>query len=221
MESPAGSDGKAKAPGSCAGPDDPSVRRDGRALRYDGWPAGGILAPLSTCRTVFIDYGLHRLKVAIQAPDGRNGPGSNCRRPFSPSADPKAGLVELVDDPEQADWMVRLDEGKVELIEASGNRAPFPCRAPDSPALGQALRRSLEKVYRARNLVALAGQFEAEQAAAVPRLMSRWRCFGTRPDGSAGRSAGSERRLGLPARRSHFIPHPQQEPGASGWTSRS
>ena len=82
----------------------------------------------------------------------------------------RAGLVELVDDPRQADWLVRLDQGKVELVEASGNRAPFPLPSPDNPALGEALRQSLEKVYRARNLVALSSRFEAERDRGSPAV---------------------------------------------------
>ena len=62
-----------------------------------GWRAGGFLPPLSTCRTVFIDYGLHRFKLAIQAPEGRQGPET--LEAVQPLADPKTGLVELVEDP--------------------------------------------------------------------------------------------------------------------------
>ncbi len=58
---------------------------------------------------------------------------------------------------------MRLDQGKLVLVEASGNRAPFSLPSPESPALGEALRQSLEKIYRARNLVAVSSRFESER----------------------------------------------------------
>ena len=71
--------------------------------------------------------------------------------------------MDLVEDPRQADWLVRLEQGRVELLESSGNRAPFPLPPADNPALGEVLRQNLEKIYRARTLVALAGRFEGER----------------------------------------------------------
>jgi hypothetical protein len=80
-----------------------------------------------------------------------------------PLADAQTGLAELVNDPIRADWLVRLNEGSVEFIEASGNRDPFPMPPPESPMLSKSLRQSLEKVYRARNLVELSRGFESER----------------------------------------------------------
>ena len=130
---------------------------------YEGSPLVSDLAPFSTCRSVFTDYGLRPLKLAIQVPKGQESPRQQLQRAVQPLADAKTGLVALVDDPRQAEWLLRLDDGKLELFEASGNRAPFPLPSPDNPALGEVLRQSLEKVYRARNLVALSSRFEGER----------------------------------------------------------
>jgi hypothetical protein len=120
------------------------------------------LAPFSTCRPVFMDYSLRRMKVAIQAPRGQEGARQKLLTTVQPLADPSGGLVELVNDPQEAHWVLRLDQDKLELFEASGNRPPFALPPPGDPELLRVLRQSLEKIARARNLVALAGRFENE-----------------------------------------------------------
>jgi len=130
---------------------------------YEGSALVSDLAPFSACRPVFIDYGLRRLKVAIQAPGVQEAARHQLHGAIQPLADEKVGLVDLVEDPRQADWLVRLEQGRVELLESSGNRAPFPLPPADNPALGEVLRQNLEKIYRARTLVALAGRFEGER----------------------------------------------------------
>jgi hypothetical protein len=169
-ESPAGADGKRKLLGhlrvKSTRPFDATVE----TCAYDGMPEEEFIPPLSTCRTVYIDYGLRPFKVAVQSPNVDAKSLHLLQESVRAIADAKGGLVELVDDPRQAHWIVRSDQGKVELIEASGNGAPFPLPAPDDPSLGESLRSSLEKVYRARNLVALSSKFEQEHgrgAAAV------------------------------------------------------
>jgi hypothetical protein len=56
--------------------------------------------------------------------------------------------------------MVRLEKDNVQLVEASGNRPLFALPGLDSPNLAAALRDHLGKVFRARNLLALADRFE-------------------------------------------------------------
>ncbi len=115
---------------------------------------------------------------------------------MQPLADAKTGLAELVDDPLKADWLVRLNKGKVEFIEASGNHDPFPLPPPESPALGQSLRQSLEKVYRARNLVNLAGLFEKAQNRRQPRGECGGRSTATQGPLSARRGLAELRTAG-------------------------
>jgi hypothetical protein len=170
VDSPAGTDGKRKLLGHVrvrsTRPFDATVD----PCAYEKTAVAQDLAALSTCRPVFIDYGSRRLKVAIQAPDGQAAPRQKLLKAVQPLADAKTGLAELVDDPLKADWLVRLNKGTVEFIEASGNHDPFPMPPAESPALSQSLRQSLEKVYRARNLVNLAGLFEKAQNHGSPAV---------------------------------------------------
>lgn len=163
VDSPAGTEGKPDLLGHVrvrtTRPFDATVE----PCAYEGSALVSELAPFSTCRSVFIDYGLRRLKVAIQTPKGQVSPRQRLQTAVQPLVDAKGGLVELVNNPRQADWVLRLDKGKLELFEASGNRPPFPLPPPENPSLGEALRQSLEKVYRARNLVSLSSRFEAER----------------------------------------------------------
>ena len=76
-------------------------------------------------------------------------------------ADDKIALVELVEDPRQADWIILLHQGRVDLVEAFGSRAPFPLLPLDNPCWGEAMRTTIEKVYRASKLVALGHRYEA------------------------------------------------------------
>jgi hypothetical protein len=79
---------------------------------------------------------------------------------LEPLTGAKDGLVEIVKEPRQAEWLLRLEKNKLMLVEASGNRPPFALPEGDSPKLAAALRENLGKVFRARNLLALAGRFE-------------------------------------------------------------
>ena len=106
------------------------------ACAYEGTAVAENLAPLSTCRPVFIDYGLRRLKVAIQSPDGERGLGRSSYRPCSLSPTRRRGWRSSWKTRGKADWLVRLDRGKVEFIEASGNRDPFPMPRLDEPDVG-------------------------------------------------------------------------------------
>jgi hypothetical protein len=170
VDSPGGTEGEPKLQGHvkvrATRPFDSTVE----PCAYEGFELVRNLIPLSACRPVFIDYGLRRFKVAIQAPDGQTTPRERLRAAVQPLTDAKGGLAELVKDPHQADWLVRLVQGEVELVEASGNRPAFPLPPPDNPALADALRRDLEKAYRARNLVALASRFEGERYRGSPAV---------------------------------------------------
>jgi hypothetical protein len=137
---------------------------------HEGSPQVEDLPQLSTCRPVFVDYALRRFKVAVQAPGAPEASRRQLEQVVKALAEAKDGLVEHVADVRQADWLVRLEEGKVRLLEASANREPFALPGADDAGLGDALRRSLEKVYRARNLIALAGDFEGERYRGRPAV---------------------------------------------------
>lgn len=128
---------------------------------YEKAPLVKEFPPLSTCKTVSIDYRLRRFKVAVQVSEGQEATRQKLLKALEPLSGTKEGLVEIVDD--KAEWLVRLEKGKVQLVEASGNRAPFALPGPDSSDLGEALRRNLEKVYRERNLIAIAEPFEDQR----------------------------------------------------------
>ena len=178
------------------------------------------LPPLSACRPVYIDYALRRFKVAVQAPEGPATARQRLQEAVQALADPKSGLVELVDESRQADWIVRLDQGKVELVEASGNRPRSSCRRRTTrrwrmPS-ARAWRRSTGP---ATWLPCPAGSRGSESR--QPR--GGRRCGGAAAQGPNRRRrgpAGPGRRVGLPARRSDLVPHCTTRASRSSWTSR-
>jgi hypothetical protein len=115
---------------------------------------------LCSCLPVLIDYGLRRFQVAVQVPQGQEATRQKLLKALEPLSGAKDGLVEVVKEPRQAEWLVRLDKDNLQLAEASGIRPPFALPGPDSPKLAAALRKNLGRVFRARNLLALAGRFE-------------------------------------------------------------
>jgi hypothetical protein len=125
---------------------------------YEGSPVISDLALSSVCRLVFRDLRPQRFKIAVQAPSGRNGLRQELTEAIRPLADSTTGL-DVVQDPRQADWLLRKDGDLIELSETSGYRSPIRLR-PDVKTLSDALRAALEKIHRARNLVALANEFE-------------------------------------------------------------
>jgi hypothetical protein len=108
-----------------------------------------------------MDYGLRRLKVAVQTPAGEEAIHGQLRKALQPFANEQGGIAQLVDDVRQAEWIVRFDNGQLQFVEASGNRTPFVLPLPHEPQLGDALRQTLEKVFRARNLISLSSRFDA------------------------------------------------------------
>ncbi len=163
VESPAGGREKPKLLGHVRVQDirpfDATVEpcADEESLRVEKLPL------LSTCRPVLVDYSLRRFKVAVQVPDGQAALRQRLRKAVQSLAEAKEGLVEYVEDPRQAQWLVRPEKGKLQLVEASGNREPFALPDLDNVGWIDALRHNLEKVYRARNLLALAGRFEGQR----------------------------------------------------------
>jgi hypothetical protein len=170
VETPAGSDGNRKLLGHVRVRATSPFNATVEPCAYEGTALAESFPPLSACRLVFLDYGLRRFKVAIQAAPEQHATVPRLREVLKPLSDPNTGLIELVEDPKHAEWLVRPFESKVELLEASGNRAPFALPGPSSPMLGDSLRQNLERVYRARNLIALASRFEAERYRGGPAI---------------------------------------------------
>jgi len=163
VETPAGADGKRRLLGHVRVHVTSPLTATVDPCAYEGTPRPDDLPPLSTCRVVFLDYGLRRFRLAIQAAPELNTTVRSLRLVLQALADPKHGVIELVDDPRRAEWLVRPDKDNVQLLEASGNRAPFSLPGPACPMFGESLRENLERVYRARSLVALASRFEGER----------------------------------------------------------
>jgi len=112
---------------------------------------------------VSLDLGLRRFKVAVQVPDGDAAVRRKLLDALRPPRGEEEKLLEVVEDPRQAEWLVRLEGGKVQLVEASANRAPFALPPVDDPKFGQFLRLYLGRVFRARNLIATANRFEEQR----------------------------------------------------------
>ncbi len=163
VETPAGPDGKRTLLGHLRVRETTPFAATVDSCAYEGATLAEFLPPLSPCRLVFLDYGLHRFKLAIQATPEQVASFKPLRRAIQPLADARVGLIELVEDPKKAEWLMRLDQGKFELLEASGNCNPFPLPSPDSPELEKSIRGTLERIYRARNLMALASRFEGDR----------------------------------------------------------
>ena len=180
---------------------------------YEQFPLVKILPPLCTCRPVTIDYGLRRFKVAVQVPEDQAATRRQLLKALEPLSGAKEGLVELVEDLRQAEWLVRVERGKVQLVEASGNRAPFALPAPDSPDLGDALRRNLGRVFRACNLIALSKRFEEQRyrgSSAVDVEVEVLRHKGENALGEV--LPRPDRWVGVPPRGFDLVPPEEQQP---------
>jgi hypothetical protein len=59
---------------------------------------------------------------------------------------------------------VRQRDGKLQLSDASGTCGPFALPAPDDPAFRRRFRNMLQKIYRARNLLAVCSRTEEGEA---------------------------------------------------------
>jgi hypothetical protein len=130
---------------------------------YEKSPLTKDFPPLSVCKPVSVDYGLRRFRVAVQVPEGEKATRQKLLKALEPLTGAKGGLIERVDILQKPDWLIRLDKDKLQLVEASGNREPFALPEPGSPNLAEALRRNLERVFRARNLIELSKRFEEQR----------------------------------------------------------
>ena len=130
---------------------------------YDKSPLVKDLPALCACQPVLLNYGLRRFKVAVLAVDGQPSLRQQVVKALEPLAAARDGLVEVVEDVGRAEWLVRVEKGRAQLVEASGNRAPFALPEPLSPHLAGALRQNLERIFRARNLIEVSRRFEEQR----------------------------------------------------------
>ena len=150
------------------------VERQTLELRVDACDYNGLNADPDhltlggVCEPTVVDYGDLRLRASVDRLDnqGRAIP-SDVRRSLTgiirDVSREQGSLVRLVDEPRQADWLVRWDQGKIFLIPAAGAIAspagglpplygPVPEGEPRGPWLGG----RLTQIVRVRNLKQLA-----------------------------------------------------------------
>ena len=138
---------------------------------YEGAAVRADLPQRGRCEVVVLDCGLGKLRFAVDDRDGAGQPISAASRSAwydglrSVTSDRSQSVVRLVDQPAQADWLVRLDGKSVQLVPSSGWSQQ--CDRGGPPALQAAagsatpykdVKTSLEAIARATNLVRLASQ---------------------------------------------------------------
>jgi hypothetical protein len=131
---------------------------------YAGRPAPRDLPSGAACQVVYTDYRLSQVLVGVQAGKGQKEAAALVRKALRPRRDADGGLVRLVDDPLSAAWVVRLDGPTPALVEASGNRE-YPLPQVGSASFGRKLRDRLQRVARARNLLAVSERLERDRSA--------------------------------------------------------
>jgi hypothetical protein len=126
------------------------------------------LTPGGVCEPTVVDYGDLRLRVFVDRLDNRghgipNDQHQSLTAIVRDLSRAKGSLVRLVDEPRQADWLVRWDQGKIFLIPSAGVSAspvaglpplygPVPEREPPGPWVSQ----RLTQIARVQNLKQLA-----------------------------------------------------------------
>src|SRR5262249_43733449 len=109
-----------------------------------------------------------RLAVTVADADGRG----QLLKALKPLTEGDGALVDVVASADKAQWVVRLDDGKLVLHEATKGAANLAgTRQFHSASVGAGpraewLRTSLRKIMRAEGLLAIAGKAEAQRGAA-------------------------------------------------------
>ncbi|MDX1946407.1 MAG: caspase family protein [Pirellulaceae bacterium] len=147
---------------------------------FAGMPVATKLASELPVRVERVDFGLRKLRVAEDAPAGARG------APLGLAALLKAEsasreVVEVVADPTQADWLVRVDGDKGYLIPASGWTGTASERGvgvpdkqfgpiPTGEQLGPRLSQVFAAIARAQNLLALSEPVDGERLSGSLRV---------------------------------------------------
>jgi hypothetical protein len=137
--------------------------------KFGDRPANDKLPDEGRCEVVSIDYGDMKVKVAVDPLDnlGKPVPQSVRKRlsgELTRLAGQKGSLLDAVAEPGTADWLLRVQDGKVYLVPASGLAAPAGGKAlpalfgpyADDEKLSTTLADRLGRIARIQNLKKLA-----------------------------------------------------------------
>lgn len=130
---------------------------------YQGKPAPKALPKEGRCEIVYTDYSLRQLRVAVVAEKGGEAARKAAAEKLAEALKERPGVCAVATDAARADLLVRCKADGVELVEASGHGRPLPLPPADRPAFGKALVEAVEKVHRAKNLLAVAGRVGEER----------------------------------------------------------
>lgn len=128
-------------------------------VEFDGQAAPAAVPDLAVCQVVFTDHGIDRARLAVDIPPGADRDA--IVKAITPLADPKAGVVELVDRLSEAQWVIRfseegqplLTEGPVRKRDEQTGRAPFKLPPVKDKSFTVELGDSVERMFRARALL--------------------------------------------------------------------
>ena len=145
--------------------------------QFKGQPANDKLPDQGRCEVVAIDYGDMKVKVAVDPLDNRGDPVPEADRKrhsaeLTRLAGKEGSILAAVAEAGKADWLLRVQDGKVYLVPASGLAAPAagqplpPLFGPyaDDEKLSATLEDRLGRIARVQNLKKLATDPSADLA---------------------------------------------------------
>jgi hypothetical protein len=130
-------------------------------IAYGAMPRRAALPDRAVCRPVAVDYGVARFNLAVDLPDGPER--NRILQAIEQSFEDRSSPVRIVTSPTAADWVIRLRNRKLELIEAAASRPPFALPDWNAPGFRADLASKLERLFRARNLLAVAAQLQSAE----------------------------------------------------------
>jgi hypothetical protein len=137
---------------------------------FEGKPAVKNLPVGGVCTAVFVDYGLQKLRLAVDEKDDNDkSVPADLRKRLQvqcQTLDGEQSMVKPVANSKEADWLVRpLADKRVVLVPASGwsgrsdaDKQPAFGPVPADDQLGKWLEKALTHIARAENLKKLAGK---------------------------------------------------------------
>ncbi len=148
---------------------------------FDPQPLVKDLPSPARCEPVYIDYGDLKLAVAVAAKTTRGTAVADAERQkwtqeIRKLEEEKGSVVKAFADPNQAKWLVTVEEGKAYLVPDEGVviEDDKPTTAKFGPYEGEQaaakLKQALGKITRARHLVALGKAPEGLVSASSPKV---------------------------------------------------